>query len=317
MSIGQGDKTLSVVVPVYERAEDAAQLFVEYYQHLTKVVDNVEFIYIIGERYQSVAKEMETLSREKSYKLKLIILSRDFGEATAVKAGVDQATGDYILTLPPYKQVETEELDKLIDGIGDYDLAIGKRWPRLDSQKNRFQTRLFNSILYRLSGQKYTDIGCGARLIKRDVLAEVRMYGDQLRFLPLLAFQLGYHSVEVELKQAPEESRDRIYRPGVYLRRFLDLLTIIFLTKFNKKPLRFFGLIGAGSISLGILGLIYLAFERLVFGVEVSDRPMLVMFSLFFVLGAQLISIGLIGETIIFTHSKEMKEYQIKEIINQ
>jgi hypothetical protein len=141
------------------------------------------------------------------------------------------------------------------------------------------------------------------------------MYGDQWRFLPLLAYRIGFHSIEVELTQASEDSHSRVYSPGLYLRRFLDLLTIIFLTKFNKKPLRFFGLMGSSAILAGMAGLIYLAFERLVLDVGVSDRPLFVLFTLFLVLGFQLIAIGLVGETVIFTHSKENKEYKIKEII--
>ena len=172
-------------------------------------------------------------------------------------------------------------------------------------------------MLQKLSGLKFDDVGCGVRLIKAEVLKEVFMYGDQWRFLPLLSYQLGYHSTEVELTQAGEDTHKRFYSPGVYLRRLLDLLTIIFLTKFNKKPLRFFGLIGSSSILMGIFGLLYLSFEKLILDVAMADRPALVLFSLFIVLGCQLIAIGLVGETVIFTHSKELKEYRIKEIIGQ
>jgi len=303
-------------VPVCERTEETGSLFAEYKTYCDQLSDEVEYIYVVSAERAELTTELKEIQAQNS-DMKLIILNRDYGEATAIQAGFSHATGDYILTLPPYKQVKTDELSKLFEQIGDFDIALAKRWPRLDSRSNQYQTRIFNKALQKLSGQKYDDIGCGVRLIKAEVLKEVFMYGDQWRFLPLLSYQIGYHSTEIELTQAGEDSHKRFYSPGVYLRRLLDLLTIIFLTKFNKKPLRFFGLIGSSSIIVSLIGLFYLAFEKLVLDIGMSDRPALVLFSLFLVLGCQLIAIGLVGETVIFTHSKDLKEYRIKKIIGQ
>ncbi len=308
-------KKLSVIVPVCERTDNTVPLYDEYQKCLTELVENVEFIYVISNDFPDVARQLRERSASDP-KLTLLVLSRNYGEATAIQAGAEQASGELVLLLPCYKQVVTSELQKLFSEIGDYDLALGKRWPRADGKANQLQTRFFRYLLKKFSGQEYSDVGCGIRLINTDALREIHMYGDQVRFLPLLAHQLGYRSVEVELSQAVEDSHYRFYGPGLYIRRFLDLLTIVFLTKFNKKPLRFFGLIGTASIFVGSIGLVYLAYARLFMGVELSSRPLLVMFALFFVLGAQLIAIGLVGETIIFTHAKDIKEYKIKEIVN-
>lgn len=308
-------KKLSVIVPVCERTDNTVRLYSEYKSCLSALVENIEFIYVISNDFPEVARQLREC-RESDPKLTLLVLSRNYGEATAIQAGAEHATGELALILPCYKQVATNELKKLFTEIDRYDLVLGKRWPRLDGKANQLQTRMFRYLLKKFSGQEYSDIGCGVRLIKIAALRETHMYGDQMRFLPLLAHQLGFRSIEVELSQATEDSHYRLYWPGLYIRRFLDLLTIVFLTKFNKKPLRFFGLIGMGSIIAGTLGLIYLAYARLFLAVSVADRPLLVVFALFFVLGAQLIAIGLVGETIIFTHAKDIKEYKIKEIIN-
>ena len=119
------------------------------------------------------------------------------------------------------------------------------------------------------------------------------------------------------MKQAEENAARKSPPPGLYLRRILDLITIVFLTKFNKKPLRFFGILGSSSIVVGFFGLLYLSYERLFLSVDMADRPLLVLFSIFFVLGIQLIGIGLLGETIIFTHAGERKEYRIKTIFQK
>ncbi len=308
-------KKLSVIVPVCERTDDTVSLYSEYKNCLSELVADLEFIYVISNDFPEVARQLRECS-DSEPDLTLLILSRNYGEATAIQAGAERASGEMVLILPCYKQVVTSELKKLFSEIGEYDLALGKRWPRLDGKANQLQTRLFRYLLKKFSGQEYSDVGCGVRLIKTAALREIHMYGDQMRFMPLLAHQIGYRSVEVELAQATEDSHSRFYGPGLYIRRFLDLLTIVFLTKFNKKPLRFFGLIGTASIFVGTIGLVYLAYARLFMGMEVSTRPLLVMFSLFFVLGAQLIAIGLVGETIIFTHAKDIKEYRIKEIVN-
>ena len=309
-------KKLSIIVPACERTEETGSLFSEYKTHCDQLCDDVEYIYVVNADKAELVKELQQIQANNT-NMKLIILNRNYGEASAIQAGFSHATGDFILTLPPYKQVNTEELIKLFEQIGDFDIALAKRWPRLDSKTNQYQTKLFNKTLQKLSGLKFDDIGCGVRLIKAEVLKEVFMYGDQWRFLPLLTHQIGYHSTEVELTQSGNDTHKRFYNPGVYLRRFLDLLTIIFLTKFNKKPLRFFGLIGSSAILVSFIGLLYLTFEKLVLDIGMSDRPALVLCSLFLVLGCQLIAIGLVGETFIFTHSKDLKEYRIKEIIEQ
>jgi len=307
-------KKLSVIVPVCERTESAASLYHEYKQSCQGLCDEVEFIYVVNTHHPEVITDLRQINKEDP-DLNLVILNRDYGEATAVQAGFNQCSGDFILTLPPYKQVNSDELVKLFEQLDDYDIALGKRWPRVDGSANQLQTRLFNFLLKKFSDLDFSDIGCGVRLIRAEVLEETHVYGDQWRFLPLLAYQLGFMSTEVELSQATEDSYSRIYKPGLYLRRVLDMITIVFLTKFNKKPLRFFGLVGSSAIVISAIGLAYLAIDRLAFGVGVSDRPLLVLFSIFMVLGCQLIAIGLVGETLIFTHAKNNREYRIREIL--
>lgn len=307
---------LSVIVPVCERTRDTVALYQEYKEYLNSIKENVEFIFVVGATaYGRIGAELEKVNREDE-QMSVIVMSRDFGEATAIKVGISEVNGDLILILPPYKQVETESLGKLFDGLENSDIALGKRWPRLDGAGNQLQTKAFNFLLRKLSKQDYTDIGCGIRLVKAEALSEINLYGDQHRFLPLLAHEVGYSSSEVELPQAPEDAHSRIYKPWVYFQRLLDLITIIFLTQFNKKPLRFFGLIGSANIIIGMLGLLYLGFERLFLDTGLADRPLLVLFSLFFVLGFQLLAIGLVGEIIVFTHAGDKKEYRIRKIVN-
>jgi hypothetical protein len=167
-----------------------------------------------------------------------------------------------------------------------------------------------------MAGSVASDIGCGVRMFRREVLDEIPLYGDLHRFLPVLAFRQGFKIREVDARQSPKEKRLRTYPLGTYLRRMIDLLTVFFLIKFTKKPLRFFGLTGTAVLVTGLAITGYLVVGRLFFRVGLSDRPLFLVGILLVVLGLQIFAIGLIGELIIFIHARDVKEYQIEQIIN-
>ena len=123
--------------------------------------------------------------------------------------------------------------------------------------------------------------------------------------------------MEVNASQASEDSARRVYSVKLYFQRLTDILTIFFLAKFTKKPLRFFGLIGVVIFLLGGFWTLWLVVERIFMGVALADRPALVLASLLIVLGIQMLAVGLIGELIIFTHAKDMKEYTVSEIVDE
>jgi hypothetical protein len=151
--------------------------------------------------------------------------------------------------------------------------------------------------------------------MKRRVLEEISLYGDQHRFLPVLANRQGFRILEVEVAQSPLDRYDRGYPARDYAHRVLDIFTVFFLVRFTKKPLRFFGMIGASTFVIGALLVAYLAIERLVFQHALADRPALLLSSLLVVLGMQLFALGLLGELIIFTHARDIKDYQIDEVV--
>ena len=273
-----------------------------------------EFIYVLDGEQPEALEELTTL--QKTEKLTIISLAKWFGEATALNAAFSKASGNIFLTLPAYEQVETDGLHRLVEALNDCDMVLVRRWPRNDSILNRLQARLFNFLLRLSTDLKIRDAGCSVRAFKRNVIDEVNIYGDLHRFFPVIAHRQGFRVIELDIAQSKKDTRQRIYSPGLYLRRLLDLLTIFFLIKFTKKPLRFFGLVGSTLFGFGLAITMYLITERLLFDVALADRPALIFSSLLIVLGIQIIAIGLIGEIIIFTHAKDLKEYKIDKIIN-
>ena len=306
---------LSVIIPISERFDEVTELYHAYRTALDTTGKQYEVIYVLDGEFPDCRAELEAL-RADGENITIIQLAKSFGEATAITAGFENSSGELILNLPAYHQVEPAEIPKLLAGMDGNDMVIARRWPRVDSGLNQFQTKAFHFFANALTESRFRDLGCGARAFRRQVMVEVPVYGDQHRFLPVLAQRRGFRVAEVDVAQSTRDSFRRIYRPGVYPRRVLDVLTVFFLVKFTKKPLRFFGLIGTGMFVLGGLFLLYLVIQRMFMGMALADRPALLLSALMVVLGAQLFALGLIGELIIFTHARELKEYTIAEIVN-
>lgn len=308
-------ETISAIIPISERHDDIGEMHREYRDALRSAGVPFEMIYVVDGGFGKAYLELKAM-KEQGEKLTLIKHARPFGEAIAITSGFQQSTGGIILTLPAYHQVEAAELPKMIASMGDSDMVVARRWPRSDSKWNQLQTRLYHNLVSRMTGNVCNDIGCGVRLFRRKILEEIQIYGDLHRFLPILSHKQGFRIKEVDLRQSPKERRVRTYPFGIYVRRMIDLLTVFFLIKFTKKPLRFFGLTGSVILFIGFLVTTWLVVSRLLFGVALSDRPLFLIGILFLVLGLQIFAIGLVGEIVIFTHAKELKEYTVEEIIN-
>ena len=307
---------ISAVVPVDSRYEKSTSLAQEYLEALQGLGKSFELVFVLDSRHAELCDDLTKMTKEHN-QLKIVRLTRGFGEAAALTAGFEQTTGEIVLTLPAYYQIQAPEIHKLVDGLDNSDVAIGARWPRTSKSKfESFRRKIFHWMVGGVVGDTFKDLGCGARALRRTVVQEVPIYGDQHRYIPLLAIRRGFSISEVEVLQSERDQYKGGYSPRVYVRYLLDLLTVFFLVRFTKKPLRFFGMIGTVTFSLGTLFLAYVVFERLFFDVALADRPALLISSLLVVLGLQIFALGLLGELIIFTHAQEIKEYTIEEIIN-
>lgn len=253
--------------------------------------------------------------RTAGYPTSFYHLHRGGGEGAALNAGLQHAVGEAIVVLPSYLQVDESEIARFTDAIlaGPLDYIASWRHPRVDSWSERTLSRWFNGMTNAMTGIELHDVTSGLRAMRRQVVDEVSLHGDVFRFLPVLAGMQGFRVGEIQVRHVSERVRRGDYRPGIFVRRFLDLLTLFFLSKFTRKPLRFFGLAGTGVFALGAAVLLYLAVERAL-GTPLADRPLLVLGVLLFVLGAQLFSIGLLGELIIFTYSRDVPEYKIEAV---
>ncbi|MEX0729688.1 MAG: glycosyltransferase [Aquisalimonadaceae bacterium] len=307
---------ISVVVPVSSRHDDPESLFHHYRNALSGLHAELEFIYVVDGASARVGEALGDL-QSSGEAIRIIKLGRRFGEAAALSVGFRYCTGEAVLTLPAFHQVEAADLPQLIRRLQHADMVVGRRWPRIDSRFNRIQTSLFFRVARLLTRTRFQDFGCNVRAMRRKVCEEVMLYGEQHRFLPVLATHHGFRVVEVDLRQSPQDEFRRLYPPGIHVRRMLDLLTVFFLVKFTRKPMRFFGLLGTFTAGIGALYILYLLFERLFLDMPLADRPALLLSSLLVVLGVQVFAMGLIGELIIYTHARQVQEYAIEEMIGE
>ncbi len=164
-------------------------------------------------------------------------------------------------------------------------------------------------------GGKIHDMGCNAKLIRREVLEDIELYGNMLRYLPALASQKGYKIKELECEQQKKPRKAKLYSIRLYLDRLVEIVNLFFSAKFSKKPLRFFSLVGSGFSIAGLAALLLVVFERLFSSLPIGNRPLLVVAVISIVLGAQFASFGLLGEIISFVHGRSHKEYTIEKMI--
>jgi glycosyltransferase involved in cell wall biosynthesis len=307
---------VSVIIPVVERFGDLRKLTEEYEAEIRRLGKTAEFIFVVDRRQQEAIPVIREIQAAAESRVLLVTLSGAFGESTSLRVGMDHARADVLITLAAYFQVDPAGVERAFDLLDEgADLVVGRRFPRLDSFFNRIQTRVFHYLLRVMTGERFADVSCGFRVMKRTVAKELNFYGGMHRFIPILAARQGFVTVELDLPQRREDLGTRYYGVAVYLKRLLDVLTVFFLMKFTRQPLRFFGIPGLVMVVAGTLITGYLGLYRLLGLGPIGDRPLLLLGVLLMAFGIQMLSIGLIGEIIIFTHARQMREYQIAEVV--
>jgi hypothetical protein len=306
---------VDVIVPVGTRTDDLVPLHRKRCEALRAAGYQPTFIYVIDGEVPHARDTLALLARS-GEDARVIQLSRRFGETAAVLAGFASTKTERVMILPAFEQVETGSLGRVLDALTDKDdLVTVRRFPRCDSMWRRAQSQVFETFITRVGSSKFRDPGCTVHALRRPVLEETQVYGEQHGFLPVLAANVGFRVKEIDLPQARPDAGRRFQSPRSYVHRLVDILSVFFLTRFTRRPLRFFGPAGAASTAIGALGLAIVVLQRLVLAVPLADRPALILSSLLVAVGLQVLAIGLIGELIVFIHARSMQQYRVREII--
>ena len=316
MSRKRGEPDVSVVVPIVERYGDLKQLYHEFTAELSRLGHSSEFIFIVDNSQRDALPLLREMQQSEGERISILQLNGSFGESAALMLGLERARGEKVMTLAAYFQVEPRGIGPALAALDEgVDLVAGRRFPRIDSFFNRVQSRLFHWFVRRMTSTDFHDISCGFKVMRRRVTRELHIYGGQHRFIPILAMNRGFTVREMELTQRNEDRQTRFHGTGTYLGRLLDILTVFFLVKFTRTPLRFFGLLGLFLFLSGFAIDLLVAFQKFAWNREIADRPLLLLGVLLMVLGMQTLSLGLLGEMIIFTHARNVRDYRVAEVI--
>jgi len=308
-------ESVSVIVPVMATTDDLAGLYEEYAPPMRELGCPFDFIFVVDAQYRAAAASLAPLIL-KGEPVTVVEAAQPAGEAALLRLGRSHSNASILVTLPAYRRIVAKALPLLVrDVAAGADLAVARRWPRVDSWVNRAQSRALHGIVGAVLGGGINDVRCGVRAMRPRVVEETVIYGDLVLFLPIVAMRQGFRVVEVTTPQHPRDVGARFYAPSAYFRRLLDVLALFVLLRFSEKPLRFFGTIGFVSAFIGSVLLAVIFFQRLG-GQPIANRPILLLAGLLVVIGIEAIALGLIGEIIVYLNARYLGRspgYRLRE----
>jgi glycosyltransferase involved in cell wall biosynthesis len=289
---------LSLVIPVYNEADSLVPLVGEIDEALAAHGTPYEIVFVDDGSTDRSFTVMKQLAGERE-DVRVVKLRRNFGKAAALSHGFAAARGDVIVTMDGDRQDDPAEIGNLTAPLANgYDLVSGWKQRRQDPLNKTLPSRFFNWTVRKSSGIPLHDFNCGLKAYKRDVVDTISIYGELHRYIPVVAAQAGFQVTEVKVNHRRRTAGRSKYGWQRYLRGYLDLLTVLFLGRYQHRPQHLFGGVGTLLILIGIIVELYLTVDKLVFGNPIGQRPLLLLGALLIIVGVQLLSLGLIGELI-------------------
>lgn len=304
---------VSVLVPVLNEEATVSSLAERVLVNLDAMGARGELLFIDDGSTDGTSDAVRR-EHERDPRVRLVRLRRNFGKAAALSAGVDHARGRILVTMDGDLQDDPDEIPRLLQALedGPLDLVSGWKRTRRDPLRRRIASRVFNWVTRTLSNVKLHDFNSGFKAYRREVLEQVAVYGELHRYIPVLASRRGFKVGEIPVAHHPRRvgrSRygwDRSYKGPV------DLITVLFISRFTRRPLHLFGPIGLISFAVGFGVCTYLAALWFT-GETLSNRPLLLLGVLLMVLGIQIVTTGLIGELITFKNFRRHDSYSVRE----
>lgn len=307
---------ISVVIPVYNESESLTALHEQLTRNLKEIGGQYEIIFVDDGSSDDSYRVMEKLHQQDKAHVKVIQFRRNFGKAAGLAAGFDLAQGEIIFTLDADLQDDPDEMHKFIEKLDEgYDFITGWKFPRHDPLSKTLPSKLANGTIRMTTGVSVHDMNCGFKAMRKEVAKELHLYGDMHRYIPVMVSWRGFRATEVKVKHHPRKYGMSKYGAGRLLRGLFDFFTIIFLTRFNRRPLHLFGLFGLLSLSLGVLIDAYLTVLWFL-GNKIGDRPLLMLGTLLIIIGVQFFSFGLMAEMFNFEMYAKDRNYTIRKTLD-
>jgi len=308
----------SVVVPFYNEQENVAQLYVRIVEVMDSIGQPYEIVFVDDGSKDRTFALLSKIARDDD-RVVVVRLRRNFGQTAALKAGFDHSRGEIIISMDGDLQHDPAEIPRFLEKIAEgYDIVSGWRVERTDHWLTRqLPSRVANRIMAKLSRVDLHDFGTTFKAYRREILAEIHLYGELHRFIPALASWAGASVVEVPITNIPRKNGKSNYGISRTIRVLLDLLSVKFLLDYSTKPLQFFGvagllcLAGGGGIGLWVFARKALLDE----GLLANHGPLMLLGMALVMGGIQFIAIGLIGELLARTYyeSQNKPVYTVRE----
>jgi glycosyltransferase involved in cell wall biosynthesis len=311
---------VSIVIPVYNEAENIAALLQELEAALRAVRGSKEIVVVDDGSTDGTAAVLEHLC-DHLPALTVVRLSRNFGQTAALAAGMAHAAGAVVITLDGDLQNDPADIPRLLAKLDEgYDMVTGWRVNRQDTfVTRRIPSVVANRLISFTTRLKLHDYGCPLKALRGSLAHSLRLYGEMHRFIPALAGDLGASIAEIPVNHRPRTRGRSKYGLSRTFRVLLDLVTVKFLTSYLTRPIHVFGMPGIVAAAVGTLLTLYLGIERLVLGVALADRPILSLAILLLVLGVQFIALGLLGEMLVrlYHESQGKPIYVVRDVLGR
>lgn len=305
--------SISVVIPMLNEEESLPELISRLEGVLEKQTRGRYEVIFIDDGSTDTSYEIIRQHNRKNNRIQGIRFRRNYGKSAALAVAFAQARNEVVITMDADLQDDPAEIPNLINKLAEgYDLVSGWKKKRNDPLEKRLPSKFFNAVTSFVSGIKLHDFNCGLKAYRRDVVKTVNIYGEMHRYIPALAFWEGFRIAEIPVQHHARKFGVSKFGFSRYFKGFLDLLTVVFTTRYVKRPLHLFGTLGALFALLGIAIDTVLSIEWFLNQTSLSNRPLLFMGIALIIVGVQLISIGLIGELIV-KNNTGTEAYTIKE----
>lgn len=306
---------VSVVVPLFNEAESLAELTEKLADVLSESY-TFEIIFVDDGSTDHSWQQLQQLSGQYE-NIRAIQFRRNYGKSTALQEGFEAAQGRYIATIDADLQDDPFEIPRMIEMLEQqgFDLVSGWKKKRNDPLSKTIPSRFFNKVTALMTGIKLNDFNCGLKVYKKEVIDTISLHGEQHRYIPLLAKREGYNQIgEMVVRHHPRKHGKTKFGLSRYMHGFLDLITLLFVSRYLQRPMHFFGTLGFLFLLVGGGINLYLTIDKLFFGHPLGDRPLLLFGVMLMVLGAQIFSVGFLGE-LIFKQQNQRQSPNIKDKI--